>query len=450
MNVKRVYRAIVAVGLAVVVARLAQMIRDLAIAKHFGVSAQADAYFLAVLIPMHLINVVAGSIGVALVPKIIQLEEESAPGESQKLVETVTGITLAALTAFGMIAGLIFPLVAPQLGSLSTSGSAQLASVLLWAMMPMLILSGLATVWSAILTAKEKFALPSIVPVISPFLILLLLPIWPTESKIYALAIGASLGALIEVTILGVALRRRGFRLLPRWYGPELVKDLGGLLVPLGSGAAVLTLVSLLPQFIAAGLSPGSVSVLSYSTKATTLISSIAGVAIATVTQTYFSRLIAANDWTTLRHSLNRISFTGLLILSTITVIVVIASVPLTRLLFERGMFTDRDTQLVSPVQALYALQIPCAALSVGLYRLLAALGERRLLWQIPVGGVFILALLAPILAGIMSVRGLALSVSIFHLVSTFAYWYLLSQVLIPRRQRGGLTNLAVQPGSAQ
>lgn len=449
MNLKRVYRAIIAVGMAVVVVRLAQMARDLAIAKYFGVSAESDAYFLAVLIPMHLINVVAGSINIALVPRMIKTEEESGEKAAHHLIENSAAMTLALLIAFGLVAGLSFPFFASRLADHVTDASADLARNLLWAMIPMLILSGMATVWSGILTAKERFALPSIVPVITPLLILALLQVWPAETRIYALAAGTSLGALLEVFVIGIALKRRGYRLFPRWHGwSDSVRELGKDLGPLAGGAALLTLVSLLPQFIATGLQPGSVSVLSYSTKVSTVLASIAGVAVATVTQTYFSKLVAQGRWGELRSSLNRITLLSLALLGLLTVLAIAGSEILTRLLFQRGEFTVLDTKRVSPVQALYAIQIPWAALSLMFYRLAAALGARKVLWMVPTGGVLTLAILAPILAGRWGVGGLALDVSIFHIVSTSAYWWILSQNVIPRESRNeAMPELEIQPG---
>jgi len=451
MNLRRVYRAIFAVGIAVIVARLAQIARDLAIAKYFGVSVESDAYFLAILIPMHVVNVVAGSMNVAFVPRMIRVEEEEGEEAAHRLIESSASITLALLLGFGLLAALLFPLAAPHLADHVRGDSANLARNLLWALMPMLVLSGMSTVWSGILTAKEKFALPSIVPVITPVLILLLLPIWPASSRVYALAAGTSVGALLELSVIGIVLKRRGYRLFPRWHGwNESVREMGKDLGPLAAGAALLTLVSLLPQFLAAGLAPGSVSVLSYATKVTTVVSSIAGVAVATVTQTYFSRLVAQKEWGTLRSFFNRISLVSLVLLGGVTVLAIFGSEPITRILFQRGEFTAADTLRVSPVQALYAIQIPWAALSLAHYRLAAALGARTLLWVLPSVGVLLLAILAPVLANAWDVRGLALDVSIFHIVSTFAYWWFLSQRIIPRESRTPLPDLEIHPTPAQ
>lgn len=435
MNLRRVYRSIVAVGFAVVIARLTQAVCDLVIAKYFGVGADTDAYFLASLIPMHLINVISGSISIAFVPRLIKVEEEEGEASAHRLIENTAALSLFLLAAVGVVTGIAFPLIVPYLTDRLPGGAAVLARNLYWGFLPMLVLSGMTTVWSGILTAKEKFGLPSIVPALSPLLTLVLLPVWPASSRIYALVAGPVIGSLLQLVIIGFALRRRGYGLRPRWSGWSAgsIGELGKDLWPLIGGAAVLTLVSLAPQFMAARLGEGNVSVLAYGQKLTTVLSSIAGAAVATVTQAYFSRLVALKDWEHLRHSLHRISIATVLVLGAVAAVAILGSEPMTRLLFQRGAFTAADTLRVSPVQALYALQIPFAALSLTQYRLVAALGARKALWQIPVGGVLLLIVAAVPLSNLLGVGGLALDVSIFHIVSGLIYWIVLSTALIPR-----------------
>ncbi len=450
MNLRRVYKAVFAVGVAVVLVRLAQVARDLAIAKYFGISPESDAFFLAVLIPMHVVNVISGSISVALVPRVIKAEEERGEKAAHSLIESTAAMTLGLLVTVGLIVAIAFPLFAQSLGA-NSSEDASLTSNLIWILLPMLVLSGMSTLWSGILTAKEKFGLPSVVPAITPVVALITLGFWTNDSnRIYALAVSTSVGTAIELIILKFALRKRGYHLLPRWRGLDasvrsLTKDFSQMAV----GATLITQVSLLPQFIAVGMGSGSVSVLSYATKVSTVFASIAGVALSTVTQTYFAQLVARSEWPNLQAAIRKISWLALGGLCLVSALTIWGSEFFTTLLFQRGEFTRSDTLKVSPVQAIFAIQIPWAALSLVYYRLAAALGASSLLWQLPLGGVCLLAALCFPLSKQWGVSGLAASVVAFHIVSTTLYWWFLTRKVIPRKVHNDSLDFAPQGGLA-
>ena len=83
---------------------------------------------------------------------------------------------------------------------------------------PLMVLTGVANICGAVLNAGEKFALVAVAPLLTPALTVLFL-LAGRGLGIYALACGMTVGALAEMCVLAVALRRRGVSLRPRWYG---------------------------------------------------------------------------------------------------------------------------------------------------------------------------------------------------------------------------------------
>src|SRR5690242_5769332 len=157
-------------------------------------------------------------------------------------------------------------------------------------------------------------------------------------------------------------------------------------------------------------LGPGSVAALNYGNKVVSVIVSIGSLAISTAILPHFSRMVAAGDWGNIRHTLKTYSRLILLGALPITCILVFWSEPMTRLLFERGTFTARDTGVVSPVATGLAMQIPFFLVGIVGVRLLNAMGKSRSIMLICLVNMLVNVVANYVLMKYMGVSGIALS----------------------------------------
>jgi len=88
----------------------------------------------------------------------------------------------------------------------------------------------------------------------------------------------------------------------------------------------------------------------------------------------HFSRMIAHRDWSACRQTIK--TWVGLtaLVSTPIALALVTGSHLLIRLTFQHGVFGPHDTALVTPVLAMYAIQIPFFVCSRVFYRFLVAM----------------------------------------------------------------------------
>ncbi|NJM45606.1 MAG: hypothetical protein HC860_05040 [Alkalinema sp. RU_4_3] len=157
-------------GAATVVAGVTLLVKGLAIAKEFTIAWQLgtgdgiDAFLIAFLIPAFVINVVANSLNAALMPTYIQVREQQGRGAAGKLLGGVCWVSLGLLGLLMLgVAGLApwyLPRVAPGFGA----AKLQLTLHLLWVMVPLIGINGMAVLWGAVLNAGEQFALVAIAP----------------------------------------------------------------------------------------------------------------------------------------------------------------------------------------------------------------------------------------------------------------------------------------------
>jgi putative peptidoglycan lipid II flippase len=165
-------------------------------------------------------------------------------------------------------------------------------------------------------------------------------------------------------------------------------------------------------------LPAGSVASLNYGNKLVGMATEIGSMALATAVLPHFSVMVARRDWSSIRRTLR--VYVRLIVLTALpaTVILILLSKAIVRILFERGAFTAADTSLVATIQVLYLLQVPFVMVGMLFVRLASSLQRNQiLLWgagiTLPLNVVLNLTLMRW-----LGVAGIALSTSLVFVVS--------------------------------
>ena len=380
---RRILSAMVSVGAVTLVAKLAALGKDVVTASYFGTSDAMDAFLIAFVLPTFAINVIAGSLEAAVVPVYVRVRDHEGPQAARELLSSLLVTSTLLLAAMGIALLVVGPLLLPLLGATFVGEKLVLTRQLFFVLIPLVVVSGSGVVLSSALNANERFVWSASMPIISSVVMLALLFNKGPQWGVFALAVGLVVGRFVEGLLLAWRLRSLG---LFDWRGwgarhPE-VREVVKNFLPIAAGAAVMSNSPLIDQAMAAMLGPGSVAGLMYGNKLVGAGLSVAAPAVATVIFPHFSRMVAAEQWSAVRQTLRTY---GALILgggAVVAVAMIVFSVPLVRLMFERGAFSPDDTRLVARVQALYALQIPFYLLSMVGVRLLSAMrGNRTIMW---------------------------------------------------------------------
>ena len=402
------------------VAKLASVAKELLVARRFGIGSTIEAFLVAILIPMLAVNVVSGSFNIALIPTYITVRERDGKEAAQRLLSGVTVwslLLLVLITVFVVAAGRYY---LPWIASGFNQKKLDLTFQLLWAVSPLIVLSGIANIWGAVLNAGERFALVALAPIITPAITVIVLFI--KRDSIFALPVGMVIGAGFEMLVLGIALKLRGISLRPRWHGfdPHL-RQVGTQFGPRMGANLLRSGSTVVDRSLAAMLPPGSVATLNYGNRVVMTLLSVAGAALGSAITPYYSKMVTRGDWRGVQHTLKRYLLFLLLASIPLVIVLFVLAAPVVQLLFQRGSFRARDTQLVSHVQALYALQIPFYLGNVLISRLLSSLLASKItLWAAAVNlGLNIV--LDVVFIRLMGVRGIALATSCASLV-TFCF----------------------------
>jgi putative peptidoglycan lipid II flippase len=434
---QKIFRATLVVAVLSGFAMLGQVARELVVAQWFGRSDALDAFLIAYLLPAFLVNVVAGSFGPAFVPTFIQVREEEGREGAQRLFSSVMVASVLLLGAVIVLLGVLAPAYLPLLGSGFSAQKLLMTRRLLYVLLPFVAFSGLASIWTSVLNAGERFALPALLPVLPPVSAIVFLLLFGKVWGIFALALGTILGAGTQAALLGWKLRAQGMRLRLRWHGlDERVRQVAGQYGPALAGALLMGSTELIDQAMAAMLAPGSVAALNYGKKIISLMVVLGATPLGTAVLPYFSQMVAERNWAACRHTLKTYSRSVLLITVPLTAAVVIFSQPLVRLLFQRGAFGAADTAVVGQVQAFLALEIPFYVLGIMGVRALSALKRNSMIMFIAGLNAAVNVVFNWLLMKYAGVAGIALSTALVYFISCTLIYGSLARLLGGRLSR--------------
>lgn len=349
------------IGIATFSSRILGFIRDMVLARMFGATPAADAFFVAFRIPSLLRELFAeGSMSAAFIPVFTEYHTLKSKREAWELASAAFTTLLTLVTLVTLLGILTAPWLIQALapGFQSSPEKMALTTVLTRVMFPYLLFISMAAMAMGILNSVRAFAVPAYAALfLNIFIIGCALFLSPhLEEPIVGVAIGVVAGGAAQFAMQLPSLKIRGllfgFRFEPGHPG---VKRIGQLMVPSLLGMSVtqinLTVSTILASFIA-----GAPTYLFYGMRLIQFPLGIFGVALAMAILPTLSAQAARGALeelrTTLGFGLRMIVFImfpamlGLIFLRT----------PIVHLFFEHGTFTQRDTAETAMAVLCYAV----------------------------------------------------------------------------------------------
>ncbi len=409
-------------GTATVLIKLVALGKDWMVAQRLGAGDALDAYLIALMIPSYAVAVLGHSFASAFVPGYVRLltQESLAAANRMTAAALAAAVVMLALVCAALAA--LAPVVLPLVGSGFDADKLALARSLLYVMVGVLFASGVSSVIAAVLNAHERFVATSIAPVFVPIAMVVAFGLFYQPYGVYALAAGTLVGFALETVWLAVAAARIGLLPWPRFGRFDgALGAMASRYWPLVVGSALMSSSAVVDQSMAASLSGGDVSVLSFGNKLPALVLSVVAVSLSTVLLPRFSHMISSGQWGALRRTIN--GYAALIVAGSIPVMVLLTVLaePMIRLLFERGAFTPEMTAAVARVQMYLALQIPFYVFAMLGARLLSALDGNQIVLRIGALNLIVNVAGNYFLMRRFGVDGIAMATSLMYVVATVA-----------------------------
>ncbi len=333
---------------ATLLSRVFGLAREQVMANYFGARTQIDAYRVAFLLPNLFRMLLAdAAIGSAFIPIFSSYLVKGNHKDAWRVASSVINLMvlmLCVVLGLGMIfARQLIPILAP--GFVVKAQTMQLAVLMTRIMFPAILFTALAGVIMGILNSHEHFAAPAIAPVLWNVFIIGAIVLLAPKVGVTSLAIGVTLGSLVQFVFQVPFLRGRGsaYSLTLDWRHPG-VKQVGALLVPVILSLAALDINAVIDTRFASTLITGSVASLGYAQRLWMLPLGLFAIAISTVLFPTLSKQAALDNIKEMRDSLSlgiRVIF---LIVLPASVGLMVLGIPIVRLLLEHGRFSPRDT----------------------------------------------------------------------------------------------------------
>lgn len=432
-------RAGAIVGVLSLAATLVRVAKDLALANWFGTHEEADAYLIAMTLPLFVSAVLAGAVNSSLVPEYIRVRQEEGERGAARLLANVLGwaaITLAVVSALLVALG---PTLLTAVTAHCGASERQLVSSLYVILVPIVFAGVLSTVMGGVLNARGGFSLPALTPASSSVVPIAALLLLPRHRTIDIVAYGTVVGYLAELVVLGSVLYRAGCLALPEQYRlSEPTRRVLRAFAPMFAGMLVSCASPIIDQFMATQLGEGSVATLAFGGKVPAFMAGLGALAVGAAVLPHFSQLAAERDWLALRHSL----WVWVRVVSAVSIPVVVLSMAgahvVVRVLFERGAFHAADTATTTRVFLAYMPQVPFYILSVLGARVLSALQRNRTIMVIATVNVSVNVAGDYVLMHWLGLPGIALSTSLVYMVSMSLVFLALRDVARPSMEGTG------------
>lgn len=430
-----VARSAAVIGLATVASRILGFIRDVVIARLFGIYIYAQAFVIAFRIPNLFRDLVGeGASNAAIVPVLSEYNFKRSREEFWELANlllNLLAVILSAITILGVIfSPLIVRLIAP--GFISSPEKLQATINLNRIIFPYILLIGLAAYAMAVLNSLKSFLISAFAPCLLNIAIIVCALLFGEGTK--GLATGVLIGGLLQLAVQIPVLYKKGFR--PKFAlclkHPGVIQ-IGKLMLPRLASSSIYQLNNFVDSIfgsLAAIVGDGGVAVLYFAYRLIQFPVGIFSNAIAQAILPTFSTQVLEKDQenlkTTLSWGLRAVFF---VMVPTSTIFMVLAA-PIVSTLFGGGRFDLNSGALTSNALFFYSIGLAAYGGTKILQSCFFALKDTVTPTKIAFLALIVNIALNAILMFPLKIGGLALATSISGIISFFFLFFILQKRL--------------------
>jgi putative peptidoglycan lipid II flippase len=353
--------------------RLAGLAREVVSASLFGVTSAMSAFTIAFQVPNLVRALFADSaLQGAFVPVFTELLEK---GERKEAFRVASSLFFLICLLLGAVTAL-FVLFADPLMSVFAPGfdddpalqdmTVQLARL----MFPIVVLLALSGLVVGMLNSFEHFAVPALAPLAWNAVIIAalagLVPVLPEEDEIYAYAIGILAGTVVQFLLPLPWLRGRGGRVTLRLdWRDERVRRVLKLMLPVTIALGLINLSLLINSLFGTLVSEQAPAAIDKAFRIYQLPQGLFSIAIATILFPTMARLATRGARDELRRTMAGGVRQICLLLIPSAVLMAVLAEPITRLVYERGVFDAEATDLTSTAMLWWSISLPFQGVSL-------------------------------------------------------------------------------------
>ena len=272
------------------------LVRDHLLAQKIP-TAMLDTYYAAFRIPDLLFNVlILGAVSSAFIPVLSQYFHKDEK-EAWEVSNDMVNFSMICLVAFAIIIVLLMPLLIPLIVPSFNPERQHLTTQLAQLLMIQPIFFGASYLFSGILTARKRFIVYAIAPLVYNSSIIIATFFFGVRYTVHAVILGVIVGAFLHFLIQLITARAIGYKWMPtlNLKHPAL-KRIALLMLPRSIGLGGMQFVLLIFTAIASSLASGSIAIYTLADNIRTMPLAVFAISFATALFPTLSDSYAAKD----------------------------------------------------------------------------------------------------------------------------------------------------------
>ncbi len=425
---KGLFKAATWIAVIILLSKVFGFLRDVVVANFYGASLVSDAYFYAYQIPA-LAIVILGGVGgpfhsatVAVFSKLIQ-DFNVLP--SEKIKRLFNSFETFSIIVFGVIALVCFLFSRQIMGIIINGASPELltlASNQLKMMSPVVLMGSVIGIYYGILVTHKHFLVPNISPSFLSLGIILTLLITHGDTTGYYLALGTTIGALLQLFWQMPLVHKLGYAFKPcfDFFKDKNFKEIIELLFPAFLSSTIGQLGIYIDMFFSAGLKEGAWTALGYANRIFQFPTGMMLTAILVPLFPLFSRLVGQKEYKSAQQYFVNGVINLFFIASYMMVVIFVVRYDAIRIALQRGAFDAEATFMVSEILFFVTLSILPYVFRDSVTRLFYAFGDSKTPFAIATCSIILKVVLNLILVkpfGIYGIAGSTACITLFNAV---------------------------------
>jgi putative peptidoglycan lipid II flippase len=432
---QEVARSATTIGLATLASRILGFIRDVVIARLFGVYIYAQAFVIAFRIPNLFRDFVGeGASNAAIVPVLSEYNLKRSPEEFWELANLLLNllvVILSVITILGVIfSPLIVRMIAP--GFIGSPEKLQATINLNRIIFPYILLIGLAAYAMAVLNSLKNFTVSAFAPCLLNIAIIICALLFGEGTK--GLATGVLLGGILQLAVQVPVLYKKGFR--PKFalcFNHPGITQIKRLMLPRLASSSIYQLNNFVDSIfgsLVAIVGDGGVAVLYFSYRLIQFPIGIFSNAIAQAILPTFSTQVLEDNQKNLKLTLSWGLRAVFFVMVPATVIFMVLAKPLVSTLFGGGRFDSNSGSLTSNALFFYSIGLCAYGGTKIMQSCFFALKDTVTPTKIAGLALIMNIILNTLLMFPLKINGLALATSISGIVSFLFLFFILNKRL--------------------
>ncbi len=396
--------------------------RDVLMGQKFGVGTELDAFFLAMLLPMFIVNVFSIPLGSALIPVYHKLNT-SSQRDAESMLSTLLFYSLSGLILIGgmllILGETIYPSIVSDLEEVTIRRTLDLLPIAVL----ILVLSIVVILGNAVLNARQIYSWPAIFQIVVPVCAIISLLAFGKEFNATSVAAGMLIGQIINLILVVYLLYKDNFRLklsFPNKFRGENYNSLWQLYGALAVAALFVSAAAVIDNIMASSLGEGSIGVYSLGNKVIIFVTGVIGAGVTSVVLPRFSALLSQGNIEGCRRDLAFFIYIGTAITIPAGLILFGLCDDVVRLIFKGEMMTIEDADEIGRVAIFGVIQLPFFVSHALLIKFANAKQKGRIVVITAAFGLLLNIVLNIFLMREIGVAGLALATTLSMLVTSF------------------------------